>query len=57
MNKLKAYLDEASISYYSGSPIISDEAFDRLAESSGYSKLGAKQHDNIAKHLYPMYSL
>jgi DNA ligase (NAD+) len=57
MNKLKAYLDEASISYYSGSPIISDEAFDRLAESSGYSKVGAKQHENIAKHLYPMYSL
>lgn len=57
MNKLKAYLDEASICYYSGSPIIPDEVFDRLAEVSGYSKLGAKQHENIAKHLYPMYSL
>lgn len=57
MNKLKAYLDEASISYYSGSPIIPDEVFDRLAEASGYSKVGAKQHENIAKHLYPMYSL
>jgi DNA ligase (NAD+) len=57
MNKLKAYLDEASISYYAGNPIIPDEVFDRLSEVSGYSKLGAKQHENIAKHLYPMYSL
>lgn len=54
---IKAYLDEASISYYSGSPIISDEVFDRLAESIGYSKVGAKQHENVCKHFYPMWSL
>ncbi len=57
MNKIKIYLDEASISYYSGTPIISDEVFDRLADSIGYAKVGAKQHENISKHLYPMYSL
>jgi len=57
MNKIKAYLDEASIAYYSGNPIISDETFDRLAETSGYMQVGARQHENIAKHLYPMYSL
>jgi len=57
MNKIKAYLDEASIQYYSGTPIISDELFDRLAESIGYAKVGAKQHENLCKHYYPMYSL
>lgn len=56
-NKIKAFLDEASIKYYSGEPTISDEAFDRLAESSGYSAVGAKQHENICKHFYPMWSL
>lgn len=57
MNKIKAYLDEASIQYYMGTPIISDEMFDRLAESTGYAKVGAKQHENLCKHYYPMYSL
>lgn len=57
MNKIKEYLDEACIQYYSGTPIISDEAFDRLAESSGYQAVGAKQHEKICKHLYPLYSL
>lgn len=57
MNKIKEYLDEACIQYYSGTPIISDEAFDRLAESSGYQAVGSKQHEKICKHLYRMYSL
>lgn len=57
MNKIKEYLDNACIHYYSGTPIISDEAFDRLAESSGYQAVGAKQHEKICKHLYRMYSL
>lgn len=57
MNKIKAFLDSASASYYNGEPVISDEAFDRLAESVGYSKVGAKQHENVCKHFYPMYSL
>lgn len=57
MNKIKEYLDEASIQYYSGTPIISDEEFDRLAESIGYTTVGAKQHEDVCKHVFPMYSL
>jgi len=57
MNKIEQFLDSASKAYYAGSPIISDEQFDRLAESIGYNKVGAKQHENKAKHLYQMYSL
>lgn len=57
MNKIKEYLDEASIKYYMGEPIISDEAFDRLAESIGYTKVGSKQHENVCKHVFPMWSL
>ena len=59
MNKTKLieYLDEASIQYYSGTPIISDEEFDRLADATGYSTIGAKQHEDTCKHAFPMYSL
>lgn len=57
MNKIKDYLDQASASYYAGKPFISDEVFDRLAESINYNSVGAKQHDNIKKHLDPMWSL
>ena len=57
MNKTKHFLDTAATAYYAGSPIISDEAFDRLAESSGYANVGAKQHENLHKHYYQMYSL
>lgn len=57
MNKLEQFLDKASQAYYAGSPLISDEQFDQLADSCGYSKVGAKQHGNVEKHLYRMYSL
>lgn len=57
MNKVKLYLNLASAAYYAGTPIISDEVFDRLAEQSGYMAVGAKQHEKVCKHLYPMYSL
>lgn len=57
MNKIKQYLDEASRRYYNGDPIISDEAFDQLAQSIDYAKVGAKQHEDVEKHFYPMYSL
>lgn len=50
------FLDKASKAYYSGSPIISDEEFDSLAEMSGYSVLGAS-FDNTEPHLHKMYSL
>ena len=57
MNKIEQFLDSASKAYYAGSPIISDEQFDRLADSVGYNAVGAKQHANKEKHLYQMYSL
>jgi len=57
MNKLEQFLDKASQAYYNGEPIISDEQFDELAQSCGYSKVGSKQHGNVERHLYRMYSL
>ena len=57
MNKLEQFLDKASEAYYRGEPIISDEQFDELAQSCGYSKVGAKQHGNVEQHLHRMYSL
>lgn len=57
MTKIKEYLDQCSVAYYNGNPIISDEQFDRLAETSGYMTVGAKQHENICKHYNQMYSL
>jgi DNA ligase (NAD+) len=57
MNKLEQYLNLASRAYYSGAPIISDDQFDRLAESIGYNQVGAKQHGNVERHVYQMYSL
>lgn len=57
MNKIKLFLDAASASYYAGNPTISDGVFDRLAEQSGYAKVGAKQHEKLCKHFHPMYSL
>jgi len=57
MNRIKLYLDEASKAYYNGEPFLSDEAFDRLAESIGYNAVGAKQHGHIEKHYFRMYSL
>lgn len=57
MNKITQFLDSASAAYYAGSPFISDEQFDRLADSVGYNAVGSKQHTNKEKHLYQMYSL
>lgn len=57
MNKLTEFLDTASRHYYAGAPIISDEQFDRLAETCGYSKVGARQHEDVERHYFPMYSL
>lgn len=48
---------KCSREYYVGCPSISDEVFDALADSVGFSQLGSKQHENIEKHFYPMYSL
>lgn len=57
MNKIHEYLSLASRNYYAGSPTISDEVFDRLAESSGFNEIGAKQHAHLEKHFFPMWSL
>jgi DNA ligase (NAD+) len=54
---IKDYLDAASAAYFAGKPIISDEVFDRLAESAGYYEVGAKQHGHLKKHFNRMYSL
>ena len=57
MNKITQYLDSASKAYYAGCPFISDAQFDQLADSAGYTQVGAKQHDNKEKHFQPMFSL
>lgn len=57
MNKIKDFLDEASIQYYAGSPIISDDQFDALAEQIGYSAVGARQHEDTIRHHNRMFSL
>lgn len=57
MSLLYEYLTNAARQYYAGSPIISDETFDRLAESIGYSEIGTKQHEHIEAHYCPMFSL
>jgi DNA ligase (NAD+) len=54
---IKQYLDAASQAYYAGFPIISDEQFDRLAETAQYSAVGAQAVGAKCKHYYPMYSL
>lgn len=57
MKSIEQYLTECARQYYQGNPIISDEVFDRLAGSVGFSKVGARQHEHIQKHYFPMYSL
>lgn len=54
---MKELLDRASQAYYDGNPFLSDEQFDRLAESCNYNAVGAKVTGNTQKHLFPMYSL
>lgn len=58
MKQIEQFLDSASKAYYAGSPFISDEQFDRLAETVGYNKVGAAEAGaKKARHLYQMYSL
>ena len=57
MTQLTNFLDTASQAYYRGQPIISDEQFDRLADSCGYGKVGAREAGKVIKHFKQMYSL
>ena len=57
MNKITEFLNTAARHYYNGTPVISDEQFDRLADSVGYNSVGVKQHENVEKHYFQMYSL
>ena len=50
-------LEKASKAYYEGSPIMSDEQFDRLAEEHGWNKVGYNLDGARVKHMYRMYSL
>lgn len=57
MNKIEQFLDSAAKAYYAGSPIISDEQFDALADATDYQAVGARQNSKTQRHLYQMYSL
>ncbi len=57
MNKLIEFLNNASRHYYNGSPIISDAQFDALADSCGYTSLGAPAEGKTGKHVFGLYSL
>jgi len=57
MNKITYIRNTAARNYYNGTPIISDEQLDALAESVGYGNVGALQHGDTQQHYFPMYSL
>lgn len=57
MNKLEQFLHSASQAYYAGSPFITDEQFDRLADSCGFTAIGARETGNVEKHYRQLYSL
>lgn len=50
-------LDKASVEYYRGTPFMTDEEFDALADKSNYRGLGYKAPENEVIHAFPMYSL
>ncbi len=54
---INEYLKRCSDAYYNGTPIITDDQFDRLADSVGFNDVGAKPTGKTCKHLYRMYSL
>ena len=54
---IKQYLDSASAAYYAGTPYISDEVFDSLADSIDYKSIGAPVAHNKGRHAFQMYSL
>lgn len=54
---MQKFLKKAAEAYYNGNPIISDEQFDSLAESTGFNDVGAKPKGKAVKHAYRMFSL
>tara|TARA_Y100001938_G_scaffold77624_1_gene107378 strand:+ start:9966 stop:10904 length:939 start_codon:yes stop_codon:yes gene_type:complete len=55
MEKLTKLLDKASEDYYAGTPTLSDEEFDRLADIAKYAKVGSAS--GKVPHAFRMYSL
>jgi len=53
---VKDFLERASTLYYSGTPILSDEEYDSLAEKYNVESVGHVVTDGLP-HLYKMYSL
>lgn len=53
---IQEFLDKASKAYYDGSPILSDEEFDRMSELHAYNKVGADPVKGLP-HFFAMYSL
>ena len=53
---MKQLLDDASKSYYEGTPTLSDEEFDFLSDKFNYTSVGYQVTDAIP-HAYRMYSL
>ena len=53
---MKDFLDHAAKCYYQGTPIISDEEFDALAEKYSYDEVGHTGSGGTP-HAYKMYSL
>jgi len=52
------FLDYASKMYYDGTPVLSDEEFDRLAAQQNYNKVGTSStKEGTLSHYQPMYSL
>ena len=53
---MKEFLTHAAHQYYEGTPILSDEEFDKLAGIFGYNSVGHTITDGTP-HMYQMYSL
>lgn len=54
---LVKFLEQASVAYYTGNPIIPDSVFDRIADIIQFKDVGYKSTENDSKHAYAMYSL
>lgn len=55
---MKDFLDYASAKYFAGTPILTDDEFDKLARENSYERVGASIDTTRAiKHKHRMYSL